>query len=259
MRPEAHWNGWFLLETGMATDVGCRREINEDDMIARPDLGLWAVADGMGGHAAGEFASQAIVTELSEAGLPASAVDLQARFMERLIRANDRIRAHSAELAAGPIGSTVAALLVHEDSYGVVWCGDSRGYLLRDGHLVQQSRDHTELRAALEAGRITPEEARTWPRRNVITRAIGVGPDPECDIVSGRIAPGDLFLLCSDGLTEHLDDTEIADILLDLPPQAACEALIAETVARGARDNVTAVVLACRSGDDDDEKTAPPL
>ncbi|MBL3567384.1 SpoIIE family protein phosphatase, partial [Rhodovulum sulfidophilum] len=93
----------------------------------------------------------------------------------------------------------------------------------------------------------------------VITRAIGVGPDPECDIVSGRIAPGDLFLLCSDGLTEHLDDTEIADILLDLPPQAACEALIAETVARGARDNVTAVVLACRSGDDDDEKTAPPL
>ena len=111
--------------------------------------------------------------------------------------------------------------------------------------VVQQSRDHTEVRALLDAGKITVQEAENWPRKNVITRAIGVTATPECDIVSGQLEPGDYFMLCSDGLNEHIGDAEIADYMRRLPPQAACDAMIRETLARGARDNVTVIAVRC--------------
>ena len=236
-------NEYFLFETGFATDLGCRREINEDDLLSRPDFGLWVVADGMGGHAAGDFASHTIVTELQSVGVSASPEDLEARFGERLIRANDKILEHAASLGRGTIGATMVALLVHGDEYSCIWSGDSRIYLLRGGRITQCTRDHTELRAMLDAGSITEEEARTWPRRNVITRAIGVSAKPACDKVTGRLQPDDCFVLCSDGLTEHLEDDEIADFAGRLPPKDACRAMIEETLRRGARDNVTVITV----------------
>lgn len=240
-----HHNDFFGFETGQATDIGCRRSINEDNFLSRPDYGLWVVSDGMGGHAAGDFASTTIVEQLNSVGVAASSDDLRLRFMERLGRANALILEQAERMGSGTIGATLVALLVYGEHYACIWSGDSRAYLMRDGVLSQQSRDHTEVRALLEAGSITPEEALTWPRRNVITRAIGVTPEPECDIVVGALAPGDTFILCSDGLTEHISDDEIAEVAGRYPPQEICDRLIHETLARGARDNVTVIAMRC--------------
>jgi protein phosphatase len=165
--------------------------------------------------------------------------------MERLTRANEKILAHAAELNNGTVGATIVSLLIHEQEFACIWSGDSRVYLMRGGQLVQQSRDHTEVRALLDAGSITEEEAKDWPRKNVITRAIGVGPEPQCDIVTGQLEVGDVFLLCSDGLNEHIEDTEIAQALASRPPQEACDLLVQETLNRGARDNVTVIAMRC--------------
>ncbi len=240
-----HSTEFFTFLTAQATDVGCVRTVNEDSFLSRPESGLWVVADGMGGHAAGDFASQTIVRELYSVGFPGSADDFQARFMERLSRANSTILAHSAELNQGTIGATLVALLVAGQDYACIWSGDSRIYRLRNGALEQQTRDHTEVQALLDAGSISPEEAETWPRKNVITRAIGVSDTPECDVIGAQLQLGDRFLLCSDGLTGHVSDPEIADILGSHPPQEAADRLIALTLERGARDNVTVIVIHC--------------
>ena len=240
-----HSNEFFSFQTGQATDVGCVREINEDSFLTLPEAGVWVVADGMGGHAAGDYASRTIVQELFSIGMPGSGDDLQARFMERLVRANDQILQYAAELDRGTIGATVVALLVHGTDYACIWSGDSRIYLMREGKLVQQTKDHTEVRALLDAGTITQEEADNWPRKNVITRAIGVTDYPECEVMGGALRLGDDFLLCSDGLTEHLADDEIARYLTDYEPQEACDRMIAEVLTRGGKDNVTVIIMRC--------------
>ncbi len=240
-------NEFFTFVTGQATDVGCVREINEDSFLTRPESGVWVVADGMGGHAAGDYASQLIVRELFSVGVPASADDLQARFMERLVRANDLIFQHAAELGAGSIGATVAALLIYDGDFACIWSGDSRVYLLRAGQISQQTRDHTEVQLLLDSGTISAEEAVNWPRKNVITRAVGVTQAPECDVVGGKIELGDRFLLCSDGLIEYLSDAEIAGILANHEPQDACDHMVQETLNRGAKDNVTVIIIHCQA------------
>jgi serine/threonine protein phosphatase PrpC len=124
-----------------------------------------------------------------------------------------------------------------------VWAGDSRIYLYRRGQLFQLSRDHTEVQELLDRGAISPEEARTWPRRNVITRAIGVWEDLSLEMAHGQIQPDDKFLICSDGLIAHVSDDEIRDMLEGNPPEETCRSLIALTLARGGSDNVTVVVI----------------
>jgi len=233
----------FTYRTGALTDVGLRRDVNEDSLVSLETSGLWVVADGMGGHAAGDFASQTIVREMVSVGRPSSILDLEGRVVERLHRANEAIVDHALELDVGTIGSTVAALLIYECEYRCIWSGDSRVYLYRNDALSQCTQDHTEVAALLMAGSITPEEARSWPRRNVITHAIGVSDDVHCDIVAGVARAGDVFLLCSDGLTEHVEDDEIGAALAQHAPEDACEALVATTLKRGARDNVTVVAV----------------
>ena len=240
-----HSSEFFTFLTGQATDVGKVRSVNEDAFLSRPEAGLWVVADGMGGHAAGDFASDRIVRELYTVGMPASGADFQARFMERLARANHVILDHARSLGQATVGATVVALLIDGQDYACIWAGDSRIYLLRDEALAQQTRDHTEIQALLDTGSVTPEQAETWARKNVITRAIGVTRTPDCDVTGGRLKAGDRFVLCSDGLTGHVSDGEIAAIVGALPPQEACDRLIALTLERGARDNVTVIVLHC--------------
>jgi len=236
----------FTFVTGQATDVGCVREINEDSFLPLPESGVWVVADGMGGHAAGDFASQLIVRELFSIGMPASADDLQARFMERLHRANELIFQHSVELGAGSIGATLASLLIHGSQYACIWSGDSRVYMQRAGVLTQISRDHTEVQLLLDSGTISPQEAENWPRKNVITRAVGVTDTLQCDVTGGDLEVDDKFLICSDGLNEYVSDAQISDILLRNDPQAACDIMVQETLNGGAKDNVTVIAIHCQ-------------
>nr|WP_244424790.1 protein phosphatase 2C domain-containing protein [Methylobacterium nodulans] len=223
------------------------REINEDRCFSAPERGIFAVADGMGGHAAGEVASAAIVGALASIGQAVSAADLLARLEDRMLRANAAVHALAQERGT-TIGSTLAALLTFEPHFACIWSGDSRVYLVRDRAIAPLSRDHTEARALVEEGVLSPEEARTWPRRNVITRAIGVRPEPELECEAGELRPGDRFVLCSDGLTGHVEDTEILAHALAEDPQAACDRLVALTLERGARDNVTVVVVRYEPG-----------
>lgn len=239
-------------ETGQATDRGQVRPLNEDSYFTRPETGIWLVADGMGGHSAGDFASQTIANAMASIAAAPTLDELQARFLTHLQVAHDHILQHALQLGGGTVGATLVALLVHENHYACIWSGDSRLYLMRDGVMTRLTRDHTEVQQLIDSGALSEEEARLWPRKNVITRAIGVFDTPEHDILAGQVQPGDVFLLCSDGLTEHLDDLDLQDFLIsgaNDTPQVICNALIWETLERGARDNVTAVILRCAGGD----------
>jgi protein phosphatase len=221
---------------------GCVRDHNEDSYLVEPQIGLWVVADGMGGHEAGEVASASIVEHLATIGIASSAPDLRARFEDRLSRAHAEIR-RIARSRGVTIGSTVAALLAMDGRFACLWSGDSRVYLVRNAAISQISRDHTEVQELLDNGTISAAEAANWPRRNVITRAIGVNDEIDIDFQQGETLAGDIFILSTDGLTAHVSDAEIATSVLSATPQAACEKLLAMVLERGGSDNVTIVLV----------------
>ncbi|MDO5641734.1 MAG: protein phosphatase 2C domain-containing protein [Paracoccus sp. (in: a-proteobacteria)] len=232
------------FHTAALTHEGLVRRYNEDAFASIPELSLWVVADGMGGHAAGDIASRIIVEELASIGVPISAEDQRIRFRERLDRAHRRIRSYAAENRLDMVGATVAALMVYGTELTCGWAGDSRIYLLRKGSLTALSRDHSEVAELLAQGTISEAEARNSPRRNVILRAIGIGQQAEPELATGVAEPGDRFLICSDGLTEHLQDDEIARVMSrEETPEAVADNLVALTLDRGAKDNVTVVVI----------------
>lgn len=241
-------DGLFDFQTCYRTDVGCVRKINEDSVLPAPNSGLWLVADGMGGHAAGDFASQTIVKQMDTVGIPAGARDLRARFMRRLSTANAEILRHAEDLGKGAIGSTIAALLIQQDHYACIWSGDSRVYRFRHGQLTRETKDHTEVQQLVDNGSITEEQAFDWPQRNVITRAIGVTDLPECEMVERGLIDQDIFLLCSDGLTGYFHDGEIEGLLKSCNPDnlaELCDHLVDTTNARGGKDNVSVVMVRC--------------
>jgi serine/threonine protein phosphatase PrpC len=235
----------FDVESCGQSHVGLMRDLNEDRYLVKSESGLFVVADGMGGHDAGEVASTSIVEHLKSIGIPSSAPDLKARFEDRVVTANREIRA-IASRNGSTIGSTVAALLAFERQYACIWVGDSRIYMLRNGKLSQLSRDHTEMQELLDRGLLTPEEAVAWPRRNVVTRAIGAVDDPAFDIAHGQIQPDDKFLICSDGLTAHVTDDEIGSMLAETSVQEGCGDLIQLALERGGTDNVTVIIVQFR-------------
>jgi protein phosphatase len=231
------------FDSGGATHVGKVRQRNEDSFLVRPEAGIWTVADGMGGHAAGDLASSTVVDALKSIESPASAAELLALCEDRMIEANAQLLEVSRARGGVMLGATVAVLLIFDADYACVWSGDSRIYRVRDGEIAQLSRDHTEVEELIAEGLLRREEARNWPRRNVITRAIGVREAPELEMISGELKPGDAFVICSDGLTGHVADAEILDCVGRSYSQAACDELVALTLARGATDNVTVVVV----------------
>lgn len=231
-----------IYDAAAATHVGKVRGHNEDNYLAEPDKGIWAVADGMGGHLAGDVASATIIDELKLVAPPTSVSDLVLRCEQRMLEANNRLLSMARERGA-VIGSTVAILLTFDEQYACLWSGDSRIYRVQEGKICQLTRDHSEAEELIAEGKLTREEARTWSGRNVITRAIGVREDPELDIIQGALVPGDTFVICSDGLSLHVEDGEILKSVADHSSQSACDALIALTLERGAKDNVTVVVV----------------
>lgn len=238
--------GGFRIESEGATDPGKVRALNEDSFLVKPDIGLWAVADGMGGHDAGDFASQTLVGELEKITEMSSAPALLSAIEDSVISANQTLREAAAGRGAGSvIGCTLAALVIYEDAYACVWSGDSRVYRVRYNRIEQITRDHTEAQELVDRGTITEEEAKTWPRKNVITRAIGVFDEPELEMVQGRVEHGDIFVICSDGLTEHVEDHEIERFALRRPLDRAVDSMISTTLDRGAKDNVTVIQITC--------------
>jgi serine/threonine protein phosphatase PrpC len=236
-----------VSESHGVSHTGRVREHNEDGFLAEPASGIWVVADGMGGHHAGEVASASIIDHLSGLGPVASARELRFRFEDRLAAAHAEIRT-LAKARGVTIGSTVAALLAMEGHFACLWAGDSRIYLVRNGSITQLTRDHTEAQELLDRGAITESEARNWPRRNVITQAVGVADEVlmECEI--GQTLPGDSFVLATDGLTGHVSDGEIAAAVMALAPRAACEVLLDAALSRGGTDNITVIVVRFGSG-----------
>jgi protein phosphatase len=232
-----------IFDSGATTDVGKVRDENEDSFLVLPESGVWAVADGMGGHEAGALASATVVNALQKIEVSTSVNDLIALCQQQLVDANRRLLRISEERGGIVIGATVAAFLVHNGYYACVWSGDSRIYLLRGDQISQISRDHTEVAELVAEGVLTPEEAQNWPRRNVITRAIGVHDEIDLEMTQGMLQKGDTFVICSDGLTAHVSDEEIFELARLNAPQSATDALVALTMERGAHDNVTVVVI----------------
>lgn len=232
----------FIFETGAATHPGLVREINEDSLVARPEAGLWAVADGMGGHHAGDVASALIAEQLQDVA-PDEAMDARVdAALQSLQRANAAL-CRLADERGGLVGSTVAVLVAGDDGYACLWSGDSRIYRIDQDGIAQLTRDHTVVEDLVESGALTPEEARSFPGRNVITRAVGASGTLAVDVSRGPLHAGDAFVLCSDGLTGHVTDAEIRSCVSGRSCQQACDALVAATLAGGASDNVTVVVV----------------
>jgi serine/threonine-protein phosphatase Stp1 len=225
------------------THPGTRRTHNEDSYIDRRDIGLWAVADGAGGHAAGEVASRMIADAL--AAIPVGLPDAELLAQVRSTIDQTHIALREAAARRGPdvlIASTVVIMLARDEQFSCLWAGDSRAYLLRDGILCQITRDHSLVQELLEAGAIRPDEAESHPRANVITRAVGAADEVVLDTVSDRLVPGYRLLLCSDGISKTLPERELASLLgsVDRPP---AQALVEAALGMSARDNVTAVVV----------------
>jgi len=233
------------IRSAAATHVGLKRARNEDSLIMRPEAGLWAVADGMGGHGFGDVASRMAIDALDGVPVATSGEALLAAVEQAALAANRDMRAFAEREGHQMMGTTLAALLMFGGHFACLWCGDSRAYLLRAGALRQLTRDHSETQDLVDRGVLDPAEAKLWPRRGVLTRALGAMEAPELDLVSDRWAAGDVFLLCSDGLTAHCEDSDIAAALAGDDPQAVCDGLIALTLQRGATDNVTTIVLRC--------------
>jgi len=235
----------FAFRTAWVSEVGRVRELNEDSVLTKPEIGLWAVADGMGGYRGGDVASRAVVEALKALAPTASAALFLDAFEQKVVRVNSDLRALALARASEVVGTTLVALLVHSEHFACVWCGDSRAYLRRGGAVSQISRDHSEVQELIDQGLLDEEKAKTWPRRNVVTRALGATDKPELDLVDGRIYSGDRFLLCSDGLTTHVAQDEIAAMLSIANPQSAVDHLLALTLDRGATDNISIVVVDC--------------
>lgn len=235
-----------------ATDAGPRRRHNEDSYVDRPDLGLWAVADGAGGHQAGEVASGMIRTELEAIPQGLEGNRLLAEVRGRLLGVHAALREEATRRGPGAlVASTVVVLLARGNHFAALWAGDSRIYLLRNGVLSQITRDHSLVQEMVDAGALAPEEAERHPHANVITRAVGAGDEAlVLDKVTGTGMPGDRYLLCSDGLSKTLPEAEIAALLAMPNSVTPAERLLAAALAREAGDNVTAVVMIWPTGQD---------
>jgi protein phosphatase len=223
------------------TDVGLVRSRNEDAFLAQPERGLWAVADGMGGHAFGDVASRAVVDALATLDGAATLSALVEAARARLQRVNLELRADAQARRVPMMGSTVVLLLAQGAEAACLWAGDSRIYLYRDGQLRQLTQDHSHAET------------------NMITRAVGAAESLDLDVNTVIARDGDIFLLCSDGLSNPVADQAIQDTLASGDCVHAAQALIAQARANGGRDNITAVVVRADAADSDKTMLNPAL
>lgn len=247
------------------TDVGKKREKNEDSLLVNGDLGLFVVADGMGGHLGGEYASRLAVKTVEETVRqllddPDATISTDVVFDRsdpgEVLRYAIRVASQRIyeEAARNPnlrgMGTTTVALLVRDGKGYIAHVGDSRAYLVRDHSITQLTADHSLVAEQLRAGFITPEELKNHKFKNIITRSVGFQNDVEIDLLVRDLEAGDQFLLCSDGLTNLVEDPDLAKIVSKHPPKEACQKLIELANKRGGDDNVTVVLASMVSLED---------
>ena len=234
-----HTRTGAITKFGSRTDVGCVREQNEDSLVVKPPL--FVVADGMGGHAAGEIASEICVKTLEECAPEHADAEALGKAVEQANR--DIISAAIVGEGRDGMGTTCTAAMLEHDKLVIAQVGDSRAYLLHDGKLSQLTRDHSLMANMIEAGQITPEEARIHPNRSVITRALGNDIDTVPDLYEINVEADDRLLLCSDGLSGMLTDKQIESTMNRIAdPQRCASVLVNEAIAAGGGDNVTVIV-----------------
>ncbi len=234
---QLHWS------SSACTHVGKIREYNEDAYLEDPKGMMWAVADGMGGHAVGDVASNMIVDSLSR--IPTSAsLDMYINdVIQRLQEVNNQLRVEAIKRREQVIGSTVVVLLGFEHQCACLWAGDSRIYRSREGKLEQLTRDHSQIEELIAHGIIDRSQAGNHPASNAITRAVGAADKLVIDVALHEVKDGDIFLLCSDGLTNEVEDNEIARELVRGDCQKSSNSLLQQALDHGARDNVTVLVV----------------
>ncbi|HSD50076.1 MAG TPA: Stp1/IreP family PP2C-type Ser/Thr phosphatase [Candidatus Methylomirabilis sp.] len=249
------------------TDVGRKRQGNEDSFCVAPELGLYVVADGMGGHAAGEVASRLAVETIHEwmekylggvdvafVGQPMDACSREANFLLSSIRLANRVifEAARGRREYRGMGTTLVSVLAVDNTVALAHVGDSRIYRIRDGQIIQLSRDHSVVQQQVDRGVLSPEEAHESQYRHLITRALGLKDSVEVDLAEEPVLPGDILLLCSDGLSDLLEDEEILVIVRENADdlEKACQALVDRANVKGGDDNITAMLVQARAGSD---------
>jgi len=247
----------MILRAAASSDVGMRRGANEDRFALAPELGLFLVADGMGGHSAGQVASQLAAEAALEAvrALEGGTVSLTEKLRQATEIANRRIFAASqSRRELSGMGTTLVAILASEARVALAHVGDSRAYLLRHGRIRCLTDDHSLVGELLRRQEIDEAAAREHPHRHVLTRAVGVRRAVQPDLAELTPMAGDLFLMCSDGLTNHMRDEEIAMLLAaDADPQDVCDALVACANDRGGDDNITVVLVRYEKNPDESD------
>jgi serine/threonine protein phosphatase PrpC len=245
-----------LLKFAAKTDMGQVRENNEDKFdFYEPEApavlahrgSFYAVADGIGGALAGQIASEMMLKNVIAGYYDSPAPDLQSAMHESIVQTNDRIY-HLAQMIPerSGMGTTLVGAIFIEDRVIIAQVGDSRAYLLRDGQILQITRDHSWVEEQVRAGLMRRDEAEMSPFRNVITRSIGAAPNVAPDFYEERVVPGDIWVLCSDGLTGHVQEEEILFVAGQQAPSEAARQLIELANSRGGRDNITVFVIAVR-------------
>lgn len=233
------------MKWSQATEVGRVRQQNEDSVLAAADIGLFAVADGMGGHRAGEVASKMALQDLEQHIRKNSGGDMKRILSEAVKKANINVFASSGgEPALKGMGTTLTAAVIREGSAVISHVGDSRAYLIRGAGISQLTRDHSLVQELFNVGGITRAEAREHPQRNVLTRALGTEPAVDVDLVTLKLQRDDVLLLCTDGLTGLLDDYEILDLYRQsVNLDDAVDILVRTALDRGGNDNISVVLV----------------
>ncbi|MEW6769829.1 MAG: Stp1/IreP family PP2C-type Ser/Thr phosphatase [Bacillota bacterium] len=232
------------MEWSAVSDRGLERENNEDGFLACPEIGLFAVADGMGGHQAGEVASWLALRSLEEFVRQNSGTDPRPLLVGAAEEANRRVYAASqARPEYNGMGSTLTACILQGEAVFWVHVGDSRGYLIRGGEITQFTQDHSLVSEFIREGKLTPEEAEIHPYRNVLSRVLGTQVQVPVDEGVITALPGDTILLCTDGLTIHLNTMEIMAVLSRGSAQDQAQELLRTALERGGRDNITLVLI----------------
>jgi len=239
---------WRWMSTNR-THVGKVRRVNQDALLERPDIGLWVIADGMGGHASGEIASGLVIESLRDLPAPTSLSGFVDTVEDRILGVNAELRAMAAGNRHRTMGTTVAALLAYAHLAVTLWAGDSRIYRYREQRLERLTHDHALVEDLVDSGMLTRAQAERHPHANLVTRAVGAADDLFLDIDIVELMDKDVFLLCTDGLTKELTDKAIAKTMACNDGEDAIGTLITKVLEHGARDNTTIITVKVSKAD----------